>query len=63
MARISDKKRVQVLRDLRKIVTSNEDYGLECKDFQEECMSCQVHRALNVLEGAYEDLLLNSYEK
>ena len=54
---MTDKQRVELLRKLRKMITSNEDYGQECKDFEELCYQCQAHKALTVLEGLYSDIL------
>jgi hypothetical protein len=32
-----------------------EDFGKECEDWEEECIICQVHKAIRVLENAYLD--------
>lgn len=60
---MTNKQRVKILRDLRKMVDSDEDFGVECSDFEEECFSCQAHKAVTVLEAMYEDILLSDYEQ
>lgn len=45
------------------MVDSDEDFGVECSDFEEECFSCQAHKAVTVLEAMYEDILLSDYEQ
>ena len=54
---MKDTTRIKILKDLRKMIDSDEDFGPECESFEEECYSCQAHKALNVLEAMYGDIL------
>jgi len=55
---MKDTTRIKILRDLRKMIDSDDDFGPECDgDFEQECFSCQAHKALNVLEAMYGDIL------
>lgn len=55
-----EKKRAKILRKLRKLI--EEDFGKECPDYEPECWACQAHKALKILEGIYEQELLDDYE-
>ena len=46
-----DKRDMKLIKDLEKSILVN--FGRECRDHEEECVICNVYRALRELKLAY----------